>query len=319
MTEHSSISTKVPHLIGAGVPTPEQMIDALNDVYGVHEGTRASHAKGQWLAGSFLPSEDLRRICRASLFARANLDVVARASVGGGNPNQSDKSRTVRGLSVHISDAVQAYDLVLISEPVFFAATPQSFISFLEARIPDPATKKPNPARIAEHNAKYPDGKVQAALLAAHPAPASYATTPYYSTNAFKFVDSAGVETWARLVAEPVAGTVYLDEKTETALADNFLDQELKQRLKRAPVEFVLKALLPSKTDSLTDSTQLWEGDRLLTLGRLRLTDAVYANSSDGTVFVPTRLPDGIEPSDDPILKARPAAYAAALARRRCR
>jgi catalase len=39
--------------------------------------------------------------------------------VGGGNPNVSDKSRTVRGLSLRMKNDADAYDLLMISGPVF--------------------------------------------------------------------------------------------------------------------------------------------------------------------------------------------------------
>jgi catalase len=44
---------------------------------------------------------------------------VLRFSVGGGNPNVSDKSRTVRGLSLRMKNDADAYDLLMISGPVF--------------------------------------------------------------------------------------------------------------------------------------------------------------------------------------------------------
>ena len=166
---------------------PAALVDALNGTFGKHEGKRASHAKGFCATGDFTPAPRLDHFVKSPLFSQQTMAATLRFSIGGGNPGAADKSRTVRGLSARLAGGGETYDLLLISEPVFFAATPASFVSFLEARIADPATKKPDPAKIAAHNARYPEGKNQPALLASHPAPYSYATTPYFSTNAFVF------------------------------------------------------------------------------------------------------------------------------------
>lgn len=307
-----------PSIVAATPPNPAEMIDALNGTFGRHAGARASHAKGQCVVGQFEPTTELRRISRTPLFKRPVLDVVGRLSIGGGNPGVSDKSRSVRGLALRLNDDKGAYDLVMISEPVFFAATPESFVSFLQARVADPTTKKPDPQKIAAHNARYPDGKNQPALLASHAAPASYATTPYFTNNAFRFVDGAGQGTWARLILQPGAGTQYLDAEAEAKLPDNFLIPELTQRLAAGPVEYTLVAQRPGPQDSLVDSSQVWagNGESPVPLGRLRITALAEPARCDGLTFVPTLLPDGIEPSDDPILKARAAAYAVSFARR---
>ena len=301
----------------AAQPTPDQLVDALNGTFGRHEGARASHAKGQCMVAQFEPGAELRRLVPARLFAKPVLEATLRLSIGGGNPKVSDKSRTVRGLSLRVADGGETWDLLMISEPAFFAATPESFVSFLQARVPDPATKKPDPEKIAAHNARFPDGKIQPALLAAHAAPVSYATTSYFASHAFRFVDKAGHGSWVRLIAEPAAGTQYLDAAAEAALPDHFLDDELKQRLARGPVEFTLLAQHPGPADSLVDSSQVWAGNGQRTpLGRLRITAFGDNARCDSMIFVPTQLPPGIEPSDDPILKARAAAYAVSFGRR---
>src|SRR5476649_497121 len=153
--------------------SPVAQVDALNGVFGKHEGARGSHAKGFCAKGDFTPAAKLAPFVSSPMFAQKKLDTILRFSIGGGNPAAPDKSRSVRGLAIRMAGGGENYDLVLISEPVFFAATPASFVSFLQARVADPVTKKPDPAKIAAHNAMYPEGKNQPALLASHPAPYS--------------------------------------------------------------------------------------------------------------------------------------------------
>lgn len=297
-------------------PGPVAMIDALNNTFGKHAGKRASHAKGFCASGEFEPSPDAAQLVDGPLFRAGAMPATLRFSVGGGNPGVSDKSRSVRGMALRVAHGDDQWDLVLLSEPVFFAATPESFVSFLAARVADPVTRKPNPANVAAHNAKFPDGTRQPALLAAHGAPASYATTPYFSNNAFTFKSADGVVKTARIVVRPLAGTRYLSEEDEIAYPDAFLEEELALRTHGAPAEFDILAQLPADGDSLTDPSQPWIGAGEVKLGRLRVIGIAEPGACDGLVFVPVNLPAGVGVSEDPILLSRAAAYAVSLKRR---
>ena len=272
-------------------PDATEMVNALNRVFGAKPGVRASHAKGFCAKGEFTPDAQAGRFVKGPMFA-TNSPVPAsiRFSIGGGNPGISDKSRSARGLAVHLTHPKEAYDLVLISEPVFFAATPKSFVSFLDARIADPVTRKPNPEKIAAHNSRYPEGKLQGSLLAA--------------------------QQWARLVVEPNAGTQYLNDAEEKDHPDNFLEAELQQRLAKAPATFTIYAQLAGPNDSLTDPSQQWSGTSRVALGNLKVLEVAAKAECDGMTYVPTTLPEGIVPSADPLLQIRAAAYAVSLSRR---
>lgn len=291
------------------------LVDALHATYGRHAGVRATHAKGVCALGEFRPAPEARAFVASPMFALPAVPAVLRFSVAGGDPQASDKSRSARGLALRLQAAGECYDLVLQSEPVFCAATPESFIAFLHAHVPDPATGRANPARVAAHRAAHPDAARQEALLAAHAAPASYATTPYFSNNAFLFSGSAGQAQAARIVVRPEAGIRYLSERQAAELPDTFLEAELDERLHRGPIAFLFQALLPAPADSLTDPSAEWRGAGSVALGRL-LVEALTGDDCDALGFVPTRLPPAIRPTEDPILLARQAAYAVSERRR---
>lgn len=300
----------------AAEPSAAELVDALNGVFGKHAGARGSHAKGFCARGTFTPAPAADGFASTRLLAASQVPAEVRFSIGGGNPRASDKSRSVRGIAVRLSGPDEGWDMVFISEPVFFAATPASFVSFLKARVADPATKKPDPARIKAHNEKYPEATRQPSMLAAHAAPASYASTPYFSNHAFKFVGTGGHATWARLQFEPVSGTRHLTEAEEKSLSDDFLDQEFKSRLGSGSADFDLYAQPAGSGDSLTDSSVTWSnGPAKVRLGRLSINQ-YSGQDCNSQVYVPTRLPTGIEPSDDPVLQVRAAAYAVSSARR---
>jgi catalase len=297
-------------------PSPAQLVDALNGVFGSHAQMRGSHAKGLCAMGTLSFTPQAAEFTNGPLFKQRALEVRIRLSVGGGNPNVSDKSRSVRGLSLRVSHEDQAWDWALISEPVFFAATPESFVKFLQARTPDPITKKIDAAKISAHNIQFPDGTRQPALLAKHAAPASYATTPYFSTHAFGFVNGGRSPQWARLVLQPESGSEYLSEENEKSFPDKFLKNELSNRLEITPARFTLFAQLPHTNDSLVDSSQPWQGPTYIPLAQLSITQLASDDTCDNTMYVPTLLPLGMVASDDPVLKARAAAYTESFVRR---
>ena len=53
-------------------PRPDQLVDALNGVFGKHPGDRAAHTKGICLTGQFTPAADAPSLSTASQFASAS-------------------------------------------------------------------------------------------------------------------------------------------------------------------------------------------------------------------------------------------------------
>ncbi len=82
---------------------------------------------------------------------------------------------------------------------------------------------------------------------------------------------------------------------------------------------FHIKAQLAASGDPTKDATQAWPDDRkVVDLGVLTIdrTVADSAAAERKLLFLPGRLIDGIEPSDDPLIAARDAAYAVSFGRR---
>ena len=76
---------------------------------------------------------------------------------------------------------------------------------------------------------------------------------------------------------------------------------------------------MADKTDNVNDATAVWPDSRkqvLLGVLTLKTADADGIKFEKSTMFNPLTLVDGIEASQDPILLARPAAYAVSYGRR---
>lgn len=54
--------------LAQGGPTATQTVDAMNQLWGRHPGTRANHAKGVVVLGSFTPTAEAATLSKASLF-----------------------------------------------------------------------------------------------------------------------------------------------------------------------------------------------------------------------------------------------------------
>jgi len=312
-------------LLGAAAPaaaqaTPEALVDALNAVFGKHKGLRASHAKGVCAAGRWMPTAAGRELSPSPLFA-GEAPVVARFSLAGGNPKVSDKSRTPRGLAFRVQlPGGGEHDFVLLSAPVFLAKDPETFLGLLRARAPDPATGKPDPEKAKAFMDAHPDTKVLPAWMAQAPITASYATTPYWAIHTFYLTDAKGERRAVRWSFTPEAGVVGLSEEEQKQKGDDFLAAELRERVAKGPAAWRVALHFAEPGDPLDDPTKTWpEERRKVEVARLEIREVApegEKGACDPLMFAPDNLARGFEPSADPILAIRTAAYAVSFARR---
>jgi hypothetical protein len=55
----------VPLAIAIAQPTPQDLVDALNSVFGKHAGMRAAHTKGICVTGNFTPGPEAAKLSKA--------------------------------------------------------------------------------------------------------------------------------------------------------------------------------------------------------------------------------------------------------------
>jgi catalase len=293
----------------------ERAVDAINDISGTHPGHRAAHAKGTLLTGTFMGAG--AGLTTAAHMGDGAVRVTARFSNGGGDPGIPDYAKEGRGLAVkfYLPDG-STTDIVALSLPCFFARTPEDFLEFTRLRKPDPDTGQPDFEKLGEWLGRHPEAQpaIQAAL-GAEP-PESYATVAYNSIHAFRWTAPDGTERWVRYRFEPEAGERTLSAEEARSRGRDYLREEI---LGRSSSAFRLKVIVANDSDDVNDPTVAWPSDReTVEVGRLELTgpDTEREQGDDILVFDPTRVTDGIELSDDPILRFRPRAYAVSVTRR---
>jgi catalase len=297
-------------------PTPADLVDALNEVFGKHPGDRAAHTKGICLTGSFTPSAEAPKLSRAAHFAK-QVPIRARFSLGGGNPNAPDNAQdNVRGLAVKFDLGNGAStDIVTISAPVFFVKTPELFVEFLKTVATGDKDK------LNTFFAAHPESTRQNAWLMSHPVPASYAGVAYFGVHGFTFTNAAGERTLVKYKLIPEAGELGLTPDEAKAKGPDFYAEELKERLAKGPVVFDLVAIMGKTGDQTSDPTLRWdeEDHRPTTpLGKISITAIAPQETCDAGVFLPGNVTDGITgPSDDPIFAVRSPAYIVSFTRRK--
>jgi catalase len=302
------------------MPSTKDVVDAINDIAGSHPGHRAAHAKGIVCAGTFTASPGAKEISRAAHLQGDPVRTTVRLSNGSGDPTRPDAANDGRGLSVkfYLPDGSRT-DSVALTLPLFFVRNPDDFLAFTRARKPDPKTGEPDLDKVGAFLAEHPEAVPAIQFQLGMAPPASRAQLRYHGIHAFRFLAGDGGARYGRYRFEPEAGEAWLESDEAKAKSPDYLEEELHERMAAAPVAFVLGVQLAEEGDPTDDPTVQWPQEReIAELGRLEITglDTERERGDDVLVFDPTRVTDGVECSEDPILNFRAHAYSESVARR---
>jgi catalase len=296
-----------------------KLVEAIHQNFqGFHPGYRDVHASGRYYAGSFKATPAAKTLSRAEHLRGDRVPVTVRFSnSGSGNPwgPATTASMAVR---FYLPDGTTT-DLVSLPFPLFFTRTPEETLGFLEAVRPDPKTGAPDPNTVATFFASRPWVARAAQLAKAVPAAVSLAQTAFHALHAFRFVNEADEAQYARYHWQPEAGIAGQALEELQKQPPNYLFEELEARLRKAPVCFDLVLQLAGNDDSTDDPSAPWPDDRQrVSIGRLEITRPTTVEEIGDPVMMhdPTRLTDGIEPSDDPVLAVRRGVYEVSVAYR---
>ncbi|MEA2124028.1 MAG: catalase [Solirubrobacteraceae bacterium] len=298
--------------------TPEDAVDRINERFGRHAGRRALHAKGLFCTGTFTATPEAARLTRAAHLQGTPVPVRARVSNGGGDPGVADYEPDVRGLAVKfdLPDG-SSTDISSQSVPRFPVKSVEAFLEILKISKPSLGAAARFPLFAARH-----PGFVRA-LPANAPAlkpTASYANVQFYAIHAYKWLDADGGSRWVRYEWRPEAGNSRIGVRAAKQLGRDYLQPEFRERLAAGPVRWTLSVQIAGPDDNPHDPSAHWPPDRQrIDAGTLELTEAIDDPEAAGNgplVFDPGRITDGIELSDDPVLRFRPSAYSVSVDRR---
>ena len=312
-----------------------KLVEALRRTDGKPD-LRPVHAIGISATGYFEASDIARDYCTAEHFQGRRVSVTVRFSNGSGCAVVHDGWSDVRGLATrfHLSED-KTTDLIAMTLNAFFAPTPETFLDFAIAAKPAPVTREtpwrkfldllelmlplrnPYPGetitpdagaiRFADQNDYAKLAVSQAATIGA---PVSYLRADYHAVHTFIVIAPDKTRRWVRFSWQPVYGV--LNTKITDPVIDQYLQQDLRNRLAKEPARFTLMMAVGEAGDDFNDPSRPWPPHRVrIMMGTLTL-DAVPEDQGaccERLAFNPMRLTKGIEASDDPVLRVREQAY----------
>jgi catalase len=299
--------------------TPARFTDAFEQVAGTHPGFRRNHAKGVGVSGYFESNGDGVRLSKASVFRPGRVPVIGRFSLGGGQPYAADSPEAVRGLGLQFSPPDgEVWRTAMINLPVFPFRTPEAFYEQMLASKPDPATGKPDPAKMKGFLEGHPETAEALKVIKGQPVSSGFENSTFHGLNAFRFINAAGDSVPVRWVLTPEQPFKAASTAPE-AWDRNYLFDGLIAAIHRRPLHWRLEVIVGQQGDPTNDATIAWPESRdkvhvgTLTLDRVESDETSPATDLN---FDPLVLPAGIVPSDDPLLSARSAVYSQSYTRR---
>ncbi len=297
----------------------QKLVEAIHqDFQGFHPGYRGVHAQGRYYAGTFTATPEAKHLSRAVHLQGEPIPVTVRHS--------NSKSGCPWGPSTSVSMSTKFFlpdgtttDIVALPLPLFPARTPDEVLEVLEVARPDPASGKTDMDKVWKFIGARPWIAHAAGLAQKVPASVSLAQTAFNPLHAFRFVNAAEEVVYARYHWEPEAGVAGQTLEELQKQPASYLFDELDERLSRGPVAFHLVLELAGDGDPTDDPSAPWpEGRPRVTIGRLEVRRATTVEEIGDPIMMhdPTRVTDGIELSNDPILAARRGIYEVSVAQR---
>ena len=296
------------------------LLKQFDQIFGLHPGFRPAHAKGLMLTGVFIPSTEAQTLTRAPHVSLPSTPVTVRFSNSTGLPQLPDNAPEANphGMAIRFNLAEHVHtDIVSHSTDGFPTRDGNEFLEFLRALAasgPDVPSPKPVEQFLGSHPAAL------AFVQTPKPSPSSLARESYYGVTAFAFTNGEGHTRFGRYRILPELGNDRLSEDQAAKLKENYLYDELAERISKGPVRFRIVAQIANAEDTVDDATVHWpESRKLVELGTIELSQVVPDTLAQQKhiIFDPIPRVDGIEPSADPLLELRAAVYLLSGRRRR--
>src|SRR5215469_2031297 len=145
----------------------QQLLEAFDQLQGVHPGFRPAHAKGLMCSGMFAPSAEAPKLTHALHATKPSTPVTVRYSDSTGLPNipDNDPRSSPKGIAIrfHLDEHVHT-DIIAHSVDGFPVRTGEELVEFLRAvHASGPDAAKPTPIE---------------RFLGSHPAALAFVQTP---------------------------------------------------------------------------------------------------------------------------------------------
>jgi catalase len=300
--------------------TPAAMIDTFEHVNGIHPGFRRNHAKGVCVTGYFESNGRGVALSKALVFQTGRIPVVGRFGFSGGLPYVTDDPHTVRSLALLFKlPNGEEWRTAMVNIPVFVVNSAQGFHDLLLASAPDPASGKPDPAKMGAFIGAHPEFAKAIQLVKSQTVSSGFADATYNALNTFRFINEQGADVPVRWGITPSQPFKPLADTKPPSGATNYMFDTLIADIHTHPLQWHLMITVGKPGDPTSDPSLPWPPDReqvdagTVTIEQIESEDTSPTRDIN---FDPLVLPNGITTSDDTILSARSAAYSQSFTRR---
>ncbi|HYH95016.1 catalase family peroxidase [Hyalangium sp.] len=291
----------------------QEAVTAMEEHTGVVKGYRRAHPRGLVFHATFTPAPEARALTTAEHFQGSPVHALVRLSNAAGSPHApdraSDREGKVLGLAVRFDLASGGHATWAAANiPAFVARTPKEFIQLTRAQQPN---GKPNPLRMLGYLLTHLHVLTGIkGIVGLKPTP-SFAHCQFNGVHAYHLVDAQGQRRAFRYRWVPAAGATTLSKEEARQRPQQYLLDEVQERVSRERVTWNLVFQLANPGDATHDATRPWPEDRQKVPAGQLVLDRLYEEQreSEPLVFDPTGVVPGLELSDDPLLQFRSKVY----------
>lgn len=298
----------------------KKLVEKFDELFGMHPGYRPVHAKGIMFRGTFKPSAESKTLTRAPHVQAPSTEVLVRFSESTGIPTiaDTDPNASPHGIAVRFYMGPHVHtDIIGHTHNGFPTRTGEEFLELLRGiLLSKTETEKPN--TLERFLDSHP--KAKEFVSTPNPLPKSFTTESYFAVTAFRFTNNDGKSCYGRFQVLPEGKNEFLTESEVAGKGDNFLLEELKERVASGAAKMRIVVEIAEDGDDVNDATTAWPANRKhIDFGTVTLTTFVPNDDPEAQkiIFDPIPRVDGIDPSDDPLIELRSALYLMTGRRRR--
>jgi len=287
---------------------------------------RVVHSKGTGAFGYFTVTNPMTQYTRASVFNETGkrTEVMVRFSKGQGQQGVSDTLRDFRGMAVKLYSDTGNYDIVCNNVPIFFFKDASYSAEFVSSQNRCPVTNISDPTRSWYFFVRHLESFFAMTILYSDlGTPASYRHMGGHPAHTFKWVNDNNEVFWVKYHFLTEQGLQFLtnDRSNELAGEDpDYYGRDLYTAIDNGDfpswiltVQIMPEAEAASFEWDINDPTRVWPDDQYppQEIGRLVLNRIPQDHQAEIEMarFCPSELIDGVEPSNDIMLRQRMFAY----------
>lgn len=285
---------------------------------------RVVHARGTGAFGEFVADKDISALTSASVFTPGKKTPVFLRFSSVIHPKGSpEELRDPHGFAIKFYTSEGNWDLVGLSEPIFFIRDAMKFPDMIHSLKPSPVTNIQDPNRYYDFFSHQPESTHMLTRIFSYQGiPSSYRKMDGFGVHAFKFVNQQGELTYVKFHFKSRQGVEgYNVQQAMEAQGKDFnnLTHDLYDNISagKYPVwDLYIQTMKPDQLNNYSynplDDTKEWIGLPETKIGTLTLNKVPdnFFESTEQVAFDPSNLVPGILPSEDRMLQGRLFSYA---------